>query len=341
MNYTYNSVGTNTVRLIVTGPLGVSTNSRVNYILVTNIPPQQVVSPATNNYGLVAVSQSSTQNFSVVNAGVDSLTGTATVISGPYAIVSGSPYNVSGGKTGTVSVAFNPVTVGSFTNSVVFASNGGNSTNTLIGSGAISPSAAFTGTPTNGLVPLAVTFTDTSTGTITNRSWSFGDGGTTNTLNTTVAHTYNLVGTNTVILVVTGPLGVSTNTRINYILVTNIPPQQVVSPGSLGFGLLPVGQSSTQAFSVANNGLQTLIGTATVSGTTFTLISGSPFTVGGGQTGMVNVSFSPVAAGAFTGSVVFTSNGGLSTNVMTGAAAVPASRWLPPGRRRTVSHRWR
>ena len=323
--HTYNSAGTNTVALVITGPLGVSTNARVNYIMVTNIPPQQVTSPVTNNYGVVAVGQSSTQNFSVVNAGVDSLTGTATVISGPYAIISGSPYNVAGGKTGTVGVAFNPVTVGSFTNSVVFAGNGGNSTNTLIGSGAISPSAAFTGTPTNGLVPLAVTFTDTSTGTITNRSWSFGDGGTTNTLNTTVVHTYNLVGTNTVVLVVTGPLGASTNSRVNYIVVTNIPPQQVVSPANLDFGLLPVGQSSTQAFSVANNGLQTLTGTATVSGATFTLISGSPFTVGGGQTGLVNVSFSPVAAGAFTGSVVFTSNGGSSTDVVTGAAAVPPS----------------
>ena len=43
------------------------------------------------------------------------------------------------------------------------------------------PTASFTGTPTTGATPLAVTFADTSTGTITNRSWDFGDGATTST----------------------------------------------------------------------------------------------------------------------------------------------------------------
>jgi len=184
------------------------------------------------------------------------------------------------------------------------------------------PSASFTGLPTTGLTPLAVTFNDSSTGTITNRSWTFGDGGTTNTLNTTVAYTYNSAGTNTVTLVVTGPLGASTNARVNYIIVTNIPSQQVVSPGNRNFGLLPVGQSSTQTFSIANAGLLTLTGTATVSGAAFALVSGSPYILSGGQTGLVSVSFNPVAAGAFTGSVVFASNGGVSTNAVTGSAAV-------------------
>ncbi len=186
------------------------------------------------------------------------------------------------------------------------------------------PSASFSGTPTTGLVPVAVTFTDSSTGTITNRSWTFGDGGTTNTLNTTVAYTYNSVGTDTVTLVVTGPVGVSTNTQVNYIIIiiTNGPPFLIVAPGNLDFGLLPVGQGSTQTFSIANAGLQTLTGTATMSGPPFALVSGSPFTVNGGQTGLVSLSFSPGAVGAFTGSVMFASNGGVSTNAVTGSAAV-------------------
>ncbi len=185
------------------------------------------------------------------------------------------------------------------------------------------PSASFTGSPTTGLAPLTVTFTDSSTGTISNRSWTFGDGGTTNTLNTTMAHTYNSAGTNTVTLIVTGPTGVSTNTRVNYILVTNGPPHLVVFPGNRGFGLLPVGQSGTQTFSIANTGFQTLNGTATASGAPFALVGGSPFAVNVGQTGLVSATFSPVATGAFTGSIVFASNGGASTNAVTGSAAVP------------------
>ena len=77
-------------------------------------------------------------------------------------------------------------------------------------------SASFTASPTNGLAPLAVTFTDTSTGAITNRFWDFGDGGTTNTTTNAVTYTY-APGTYTVTLVVTGPNGVSTNTQPNYV----------------------------------------------------------------------------------------------------------------------------
>ncbi len=101
------------------------------------------------------------------------------------------------------------------------------------------PAAVFTGLPTTGPVPLTVTFTDSSTGTITNRSWTFGDGGTTNTSNTTVAYTYNSAGTNTVTLVVTGPIGASTNALINYVIATNVvttPP--TVTIGSPGNGML-------------------------------------------------------------------------------------------------------
>jgi PKD repeat protein len=321
--YTYSGTGVFTVALSDFGPVGgTQISTRMNYIVVTNIPAQLVVSPAIRNYGALLVGQSSTQNFSVVNSGLDLLSGTATAGGSPFSIVSGAPYNLSGGQTGTVNVAFAPGAVGIFTNSVVFASNGGNSTNTVIGSGATVPSASFSGTPTTGIVSLAVIFTDSSTGTITNRSWMFGDGGTTNTLNTTVAHSYNSAGTDTVTLFVTGPLGVSTNTRVNYIVVTNGPPHLVVAPGNRDFGLLPVGQSSNQTFSVINAGIQALTGTVTMSGVPFALVSGSPYTVNSAQTGLVSVSFSPGAAGAFTGSVVFASNGGVSTNAVTGSAAV-------------------
>ncbi len=321
--YTYNGTGVFTVALSDIGPVGgLQISTRNNYIVVTNIPSQLAVSPAALNFGAFLVGQSSTQSFSVANSGSALLSGTATAGGSPFSIVGGTPYNLSGSQTGTVNLVFNPGATGNFTNSVVFASNGGNSTNTVIGSGATGPSASFSGTPTTGLVSLAVIFTDGSTGTITNRFWSFGDGGTTNTLNTTVAYTYNSAGTDTVTLVVAGPLGVSTNTRANYIFVTNGPPHLVVTPGSRSFGLLPVGQSSTQTFSLANAGLQALTGNAVASGAPFALVNGSPYTISGGQTGLVSVSFNPVATGAFTGSVVFTSSGGASTNALTGSAAV-------------------
>jgi len=60
----------------------------------------------------------------------------------------------------------------------------------VIGTGAVIPVASFQGNPTIGLKPLAVTFTDNSTGTITNRFWDFGDGSTSNSAAISLSHTY-------------------------------------------------------------------------------------------------------------------------------------------------------
>ena len=81
------------------------------------------------------------------------------------------------------------------------------------------PTANFSGTPTNGTAPLLVAFTDTSSGTITNRFWDFGDSTTTNITTNAVVHTYT-AGVYTVELIVAGAGGVSTNIQPNYISVS-------------------------------------------------------------------------------------------------------------------------
>ena len=82
---------------------------------------------------------------------------------------------------------------------------------------------SFTAAPTTGTAPLVVTFTDTSTGTITNRFWNFGDGIMLNTTEASVSHSYTAAGTNTVTLIVSGPTGSSTNTQVHAIVVSNLP----------------------------------------------------------------------------------------------------------------------
>lgn len=70
------------------------------------------------------------------------------------------------------------------------------------------PVAGFTATPTSGIVPLAVELTDASSGEITGRMWSFGDGTQeADTVNPT--HTYMGAATYIVTLAVTGPGGSS------------------------------------------------------------------------------------------------------------------------------------
>jgi PKD repeat protein len=82
---------------------------------------------------------------------------------------------------------------------------------------AAAPTASFTGAPVSGMPPLAVSFTDASTGAITTRLWSFGDGDTSAAVNP--FHTY-AAGIFTVSLTVTdGSGGSNTMTRTNYIAV--------------------------------------------------------------------------------------------------------------------------
>ena len=79
--------------------------------------------------------------------------------------------------------------------------------------------ANFGADPTYGLVPLTVQFSDSSIGTITEWLWNFGDDSSSTEQHP--IHTYYVADTFTVSLSVSGPGGSDTQTRENYIIVTN------------------------------------------------------------------------------------------------------------------------
>jgi FOG: PKD repeat len=80
------------------------------------------------------------------------------------------------------------------------------------------PVANFTATPLSGTAPLTVQFNDTSTGSPTSWSWSFGDGGT--SIGQNPSHTYSTAGTYTVNLTATNAGGSNTTAKAGYIVVT-------------------------------------------------------------------------------------------------------------------------
>ncbi len=69
------------------------------------------------------------------------------------------------------------------------------------------PAAVIGGVSLPALTTLPITFGDASTGSITSRTWTFGDGGQVATAATSVSHTYAGAGTYTVTLTVDGPGG--------------------------------------------------------------------------------------------------------------------------------------
>jgi PKD repeat protein len=73
------------------------------------------------------------------------------------------------------------------------------------------PTASFTASPQSGVAPLAVSFTDTSTGAPTSWAWTFGDGGTSTSQNPT--HTYNAAGSYTATLNATNAGGTTSATK--------------------------------------------------------------------------------------------------------------------------------
>ena len=140
----------------------------------------------------------------------------------------------------TVTAVFNisaSETVGSKNATIVFPAPPGTFTGTAVfqvtaGSGVV---AGFTAAPTSGTAPLAVSFTDASTGTITSRLWNFGDG-TTSTANNP-SHTYTNTGSYTVSLAVFATAGSNSLSRAGYITVTATP-----TPG--GYIVVDTGQTN-------------------------------------------------------------------------------------------------
>lgn len=110
---------------------------------------------------------------------------------------------------------------------------------TAVSTNCTPPVVSFYGDPISGSEPLTVNFTDISTGSITNRSWNFGDGSTTNITTTSVSHVYT-ANTYSVTLTVTGPCGTDTVTATDYIVVTCSPAPVALFNGAPTNGVAPL-----------------------------------------------------------------------------------------------------
>ena len=213
---------TNTICANSPAEWGLYSSNNIASTVTTVLSLQKLeVRPSVLDFGTIRTGVVVQAQFIVTNSGDFALSGTAGGVSAPFAVVSGSPYTVAARSAANVVVSFTaPGAAATNTDNVIFTSNGGNSTNavTAIAAGD-SPVAMFTGSPTSGAAALTVMFTDTSMGSITNRVWDFGDGTTLNTNLATFEHTYVAVGGKTVTLVVSGPVGSSSQTRSNYVNV--------------------------------------------------------------------------------------------------------------------------
>jgi len=141
------------------------------------------------------------------------------------------------GGTPSVSTSQNPVitynTPGTYNVTLTVSDGTGNSTETKTGYITVTNiTADFTGTPTLVIVGNTVSFTDNSTCDPTSWSWSFPGGtpSTSNSQNPVV--TYNTAGTYSVTLTATNAGGSDSETKTNYITVSEVPLNYCSSQGN-------------------------------------------------------------------------------------------------------------
>ena len=295
-SYVYSAAGTYTVSLTVTGPGGSNTQTRTNYVTVT-APPVAPVAQFTGS----PTSGTSPLTVAFSNTSTGSITG--------YSWTFGD-----GGTSTAASPSYVYSAAGTYTVSLTVTGPGGSNTQTrtsyvTVTAPPVAPVAQFTGSPTSGNSPLTVAFSNTSTGSITGYSWTFGDGGTSTAASP--SHIYSAAGTYTVILTVTGPGGSNTQTRTNYVTVTAPPVAPVAQfTGSPTSGTSPL----TVAFSNTSTGS----------------ITGYSWTFGdGGTSTAASPSHIYSAAGTYTVSLTVTGPGGSNTQTRTSYVTVTAPPVAP------------
>jgi len=103
-----------------------------------------------------------------------------------------------------------------------------------------------------------------------------------------------------------------------------------VSPtGTVNFGSVTIGSFADQVFTVSNTGGGTVSGAASTSAP-FSIMSGSPFTLGGvGANQTVTVRFTPTTTATASATVSFTANGGSSSAIATGSGTALADTTPP------------
>ncbi|HEX6882777.1 MAG TPA: PKD domain-containing protein [Planctomycetota bacterium] len=203
--HTYTAAGTYAVTLTVSGPNGSDGETKVGYVTVTQAAPVAGFT-GTPTSGVAPLAVQFT----------DASSGPLTSWSWDFGDGTGS---------GAASPAHVYTTPGTYTVTLMATGPGGSDGETKVGYVTVAhpaPVAGFTGTPTSGVAPLAVQFTDASSGTLTSWSWDFGDG--TGSGAASPAHVYTIPGTYSVRLAVSGPGGSSEALATDLVTVLHAAP---------------------------------------------------------------------------------------------------------------------
>ncbi|WP_048107514.1 PKD domain-containing protein [Methanosarcina barkeri] len=205
--HTYNKSGRYTVTLTASSANGSNALTKTGYIYVSNV----LAAPVTSYFA-----SPTSGNMPLVVRFTDQSTGAPTAWRWAFGDGNTSTdknpvytYNKSGRYTVTLT-AINANGSSALTKSSYIA----------VSSVLAAPAASFSASPVSGKAPLAVGFTDQSTGSPASWKWDFGDGS--NSTEKNPVHTYNESGLYSIKLAVSNSNGSNALTKTDYIAVSGI-----------------------------------------------------------------------------------------------------------------------
>jgi hypothetical protein len=300
----------------------------ISPVFARQVTPQLTSSPANIRFGSVAVGQSEIEDIVLTNTGETSATISAISVSGSEFSVSGAnlPLTLGAGQSATFSVIFQPSTEGGVIARITITSNAENPT--------LDVGTQGTGVKTGALTanPSSVSFGNVAVGSSATSSVMLSNpnsGKVTISALQPVGSGFSVKGPSLPVTLLSGQsitLSVSfapqaAGTDAGSVFVTgpslNIPltgtgttvGQLTISPGSLNFGNVDVGSSTTEPSSMMAAGGSVTVSSASSSNTQFSITGVSfPLTIPAGQSVAFDVVFAPTQTGADSSTLTFASN---------------------------------
>lgn len=289
---------------------------------------QLVCSPSNVRFGAVVVGQSEIQEVVLTNTGENSVTVSAISASESQFTVSGLslPQTIGAGQSATLSVIFTPENNGENNARIIVTSNA-NDSNLEVGvEGAGVKSLVLTASPSSLSFGTVSVGSNASLSVVVNNPHTWKE---TITALPVTGSGFSVSGPS---LPITLGSGQSVTLSVSFepgsagaaagnIFLTgdslNIPlsgtgtaiGQLSIAPGSLSFGNVDVGTSTTQPSSMTATGGSVTVSSATSSNSQFTISGVSlPVTINAGQTVSFDVVFAPTKTGADSAALSFASN---------------------------------